>query len=213
MTAVAFPGGGCKRGGTIGRHRLFTWRHIRAPFFRSVRRSPGRDARARGRLWFKLLRLFFVELLGVDLDRCRGLRSRHRGDDARRTSSPGARSRWRQTQAMRRTSSSTPTTRRSSAWTSTSATLSASSRAFEWNFVNAGFDSIIPGIQSGKYDVGMSSFTDNKLREKVVDFVTYFTAGTSFYIGANAAQDQRRAVGAVRALGRRSRRAPPSSTT
>ena len=55
----------------------------------------------------------------------------------------------------------------------------------QWNFVNAGFDSIIPGIQSGKYQVGMSSFTDNKLREKVVDFDTYFTAGTSFYIGAN----------------------------
>ncbi len=47
--------------------------------------------------------------------------------------------------------------------------------------VNATFDSIIPGLQSGKYDVGMSSFTDTKAREKVVDFVTYFSAGTSFY--------------------------------
>jgi polar amino acid transport system substrate-binding protein len=50
--------------------------------------------------------------------------------------------------------------------------------------VNATFDSIIPGLQSGKYDLGMSSFTDTKARQKVVDFVTYFSAGTSFYVKA-----------------------------
>jgi polar amino acid transport system substrate-binding protein len=49
-------------------------------------------------------------------------------------------------------------------------------------FVNAPFDSIIPGLQSGKYQLGMSSFTDNKAREKVVDFVTYFTAGTTWAV-------------------------------
>jgi polar amino acid transport system substrate-binding protein len=49
------------------------------------------------------------------------------------------------------------------------------------NIVNATFDSIIPGIQAGKYDMGASSFTDTKARQKVVDFVTYFSAGTSFY--------------------------------
>jgi len=49
------------------------------------------------------------------------------------------------------------------------------------NIVNATFDTIIPGLQSGKYDVGASSFTDTKAREKVVDFVTYFEAGTSFF--------------------------------
>jgi polar amino acid transport system substrate-binding protein len=48
--------------------------------------------------------------------------------------------------------------------------------------VNASFDTIIPGLQSGKYGLGMSSFTDTKARQKVVDFVTYFTAGTSFYV-------------------------------
>jgi polar amino acid transport system substrate-binding protein len=51
-----------------------------------------------------------------------------------------------------------------------------------FNFVNAGFDSIIPGLASGKYDLSLSSFTDNKLREKTVDFVTYAAVGTSFMI-------------------------------
>ena len=49
------------------------------------------------------------------------------------------------------------------------------------NVVNAGFDAIIPGLAAGKYDLGMSSFTDTKEREKTVDFVTYFSAGTAFY--------------------------------
>lgn len=52
-------------------------------------------------------------------------------------------------------------------------------------FVNAGFDTIIPGLSSGKYDLGISSFTDTKEREQVVDFVTYFSAGTSFYVKAS----------------------------
>jgi len=48
--------------------------------------------------------------------------------------------------------------------------------------VNATFDTIIPGIQSGKYGMGASSFTDTIAREKVVDFVDYFTAGEGFYV-------------------------------
>ena len=52
------------------------------------------------------------------------------------------------------------------------------------NVVNATFDSIIPGLAAKKYDLGMSSFTDTKEREKTVDFVTYFSAGTSFYVKA-----------------------------
>lgn len=47
-------------------------------------------------------------------------------------------------------------------------------------FVNAPFDSIIPAIQSGKYEAGISSFTDNKDREKILDFVTYYSAGSSW---------------------------------
>jgi polar amino acid transport system substrate-binding protein len=55
------------------------------------------------------------------------------------------------------------------------------------NVVKATFDSIIPGLASGKYDLGMSSFTDTREREKTVDFVTYFSAGTSFYAKAQGA--------------------------
>jgi polar amino acid transport system substrate-binding protein len=51
--------------------------------------------------------------------------------------------------------------------------------------VNATFDGIIPGLAADKYDLGMSSFTDTKEREKTVDFVTYFSAGTSFYTKAS----------------------------
>jgi ABC-type amino acid transport substrate-binding protein len=50
---------------------------------------------------------------------------------------------------------------------------------------NVTFDAIIPAIQNGRYDLGMSSFTDNATREKQVNFVTYFSAGTSFYVKAN----------------------------
>ncbi|MDQ1632091.1 MAG: polar amino acid transport system substrate-binding protein [Frankiaceae bacterium] len=46
-------------------------------------------------------------------------------------------------------------------------------------FENAPFDSILPGLAAGKYDLGMSSFTDTLAREQSFDFVTYFTAGTS----------------------------------
>ncbi|HEY5429698.1 MAG TPA: ABC transporter substrate-binding protein [Solirubrobacteraceae bacterium] len=53
------------------------------------------------------------------------------------------------------------------------------------NVVNQTFDSIIPGLASGKYDLGASSFTDTKEREKTVDFVDYFQAGTSFFTKAS----------------------------
>jgi polar amino acid transport system substrate-binding protein len=53
------------------------------------------------------------------------------------------------------------------------------------NVVNVTFDSIIPDLSSGKYDVGISSFTDTKAREKVVNFVDYFSAGTSFFTASS----------------------------
>lgn len=47
--------------------------------------------------------------------------------------------------------------------------------------VNSNFETIIPGLAAGRYDLGASSFTDTKEREKTVDFVDYFKAGISFY--------------------------------
>ncbi len=49
---------------------------------------------------------------------------------------------------------------------------------------NVTFDSIIAGLAAGKYDLGMSSFTDTKEREQTVDFVTYFSAGSSLMVKA-----------------------------
>lgn len=49
-------------------------------------------------------------------------------------------------------------------------------------FQNAPFDGLLAGLASGKYDLSMSSFTDTTEREKTVDFVTYFRAGTSIAV-------------------------------
>jgi polar amino acid transport system substrate-binding protein len=54
---------------------------------------------------------------------------------------------------------------------------------------NVTFDSIIPGLAANKYDLGMSSFTITKEREKTVDFVSYAIAGTSFYVNADGGPD------------------------
>ncbi|MCO5991772.1 ABC transporter substrate-binding protein [Actinoallomurus rhizosphaericola] len=51
-------------------------------------------------------------------------------------------------------------------------------------FQDVKFDNILPALQSKKYDIGMSSFTDNKQREASFDFVTYFTAGTGLMVKA-----------------------------
>ena len=40
------------------------------------------------------------------------------------------------------------------------------------------FEDIIPAVQRGELNVGMSSFTDTLERQELVDFVTYFEAGT-----------------------------------
>src|SRR6185436_18661923 len=49
-------------------------------------------------------------------------------------------------------------------------------------FQNAGFDTIILGVTSGKYDVGVSSFTINDDRKKQVNMVSYFNAGTQWVV-------------------------------
>ena len=48
----------------------------------------------------------------------------------------------------------------------------------EWQ--SAAFDTIIPGVQSGKYEAGVSSFTINPDRKQQVNMVSYFSAGTQW---------------------------------
>lgn len=49
-------------------------------------------------------------------------------------------------------------------------------------FVPSSFDTIIAGVSSGKYDVGVSSFTINPERTKQVTMVSYYSAGTQWAV-------------------------------
>ncbi|TQK30561.1 bifunctional serine/threonine-protein kinase/transporter substrate-binding domain-containing protein [Arthrobacter sp. SLBN-53] len=57
------------------------------------------------------------------------------------------------------------------------------------------FDDIIPAVQAGTVDVGMSSVTDTVARQKLVDFVTYFQAGTLWAQRAGSSVDPTAACG------------------
>ena len=65
----------------------------------------------------------------------------------------------------------------------------AQAMGLEVKLQNVVFESIIPGLAAKKYDLGMSSFTATKEREKTVDFVTYAQAGTSFYVRVQGGPD------------------------
>jgi polar amino acid transport system substrate-binding protein len=57
------------------------------------------------------------------------------------------------------------------------------------------FESIMPSVSGGSFNVGMSSFTDTKEREQTVDFVTYFSAGILWAQKAGAGIDPNNACG------------------
>ncbi|MGW4120548.1 ABC transporter substrate-binding protein [Nocardia sp. NPDC004711] len=48
------------------------------------------------------------------------------------------------------------------------------------DYKEADFEKIIPSIEAGTFNLGMSSFTDNKEREATADFVDYFSAGSQW---------------------------------
>ncbi|MFD9395572.1 ABC transporter substrate-binding protein [Streptomyces sp. NPDC060000] len=63
----------------------------------------------------------------------------------------------------------------------------------DFQFTSGGFDTLITAVNTGRYDVAMSSITDTKQRQEGlddsgkklgtgVDFVDYFTAGTAIYV-------------------------------
>lgn len=60
----------------------------------------------------------------------------------------------------------------------------AAKLGLETKYVTAPFTSIIPGIQSGKYDLGVSSFSINADRLKVATMVSYYSAGTQWAVQA-----------------------------
>ncbi|GAA2069590.1 ABC transporter substrate-binding protein [Williamsia deligens] len=57
------------------------------------------------------------------------------------------------------------------------------------------FAKIIPAVQQGTYDMGMSSFTDSKARQQQVDFVDYFSAGTQWAQPSGKTVDPNNACG------------------
>ncbi|MFF1549083.1 ABC transporter substrate-binding protein [Streptomyces sp. NPDC058291] len=63
----------------------------------------------------------------------------------------------------------------------------------DFQFTSGGFDTLITAVNTGRYNVAMSSITDTKQRQEGlddkgkklgegVDFVDYFTAGTAVYV-------------------------------
>lgn len=54
---------------------------------------------------------------------------------------------------------------------------------------DAAFDSIIPSLGSGRYDLGMSAFTVTPERIKQVDFVTYYYEGDGALVKAGNPED------------------------
>lgn len=63
------------------------------------------------------------------------------------------------------------------------------------NWQTAKFDDIIPGVGSGKYNIGVSSFTINADRMKQVTMVSYFNAGTQWAAKTGASIDADNACG------------------
>jgi polar amino acid transport system substrate-binding protein len=59
----------------------------------------------------------------------------------------------------------------------------------------ADFTKIVPAVEAGTYDIGMSSFTDNKVREQTVDFVDYFSAGIQWAAASGKTVDPTNACG------------------
>ncbi len=69
------------------------------------------------------------------------------------------------------------------------ATAVAQKLGLEARFENSQFSGIIPGIQSARYEAGISSFTINDERVETVDMVSYFSAGTSLAVTSGNPQN------------------------
>ncbi len=54
----------------------------------------------------------------------------------------------------------------------------------EVEFVNSGFDGLIPALQTGDFDIIMSSMTITETRSQQIDFVPYLSVGTGILVPA-----------------------------
>jgi polar amino acid transport system substrate-binding protein len=64
------------------------------------------------------------------------------------------------------------------------ARLVAKKLGLKLNFVNTSFDTIIPGIEGGRYDFTATSMSPTPERLKVLDMIDYFNAGVSVAVAA-----------------------------
>ena len=62
-------------------------------------------------------------------------------------------------------------------WTVDLADAVAQKLGVTFEYKEVSFDSIIPGVVDGTFDIGFSSFTDNEERRELVNFVDYYDAG------------------------------------
>lgn len=61
----------------------------------------------------------------------------------------------------------------------------ATELGLEVELVQAPFDSLLPGLQTGKFDIGMSGFSGSEEREQVMNLVQYAQAGNSYFVNAD----------------------------
>jgi polar amino acid transport system substrate-binding protein len=64
------------------------------------------------------------------------------------------------------------------------ARLVAKKLGLKLNFVNTSFDTIIPGIEGGRYDFTATSMSPTPERLKVLDMIDYFNGGVSIAVAA-----------------------------
>jgi polar amino acid transport system substrate-binding protein len=67
-------------------------------------------------------------------------------------------------------------------WDIDLATAVAQVLGLKAEFENAPFDTLVSGVKSGKYDLGVSSFSINPERMQQVDMPSYFNAGTAWAV-------------------------------
>ena len=63
------------------------------------------------------------------------------------------------------------------------------------DYREAAFEDIMPAVKAGSFNIGMSSFTDTVERQSMVDFVTYFQAGTLWAQKTGSSVDPNAACG------------------